>query len=190
MTEKSLPHNWRERTNCVHQISSYTSQVALLDESSWELAHVWGSFSHNVLYQSSQTLWSSSKFPSRWHFRWHALTFCIFAKPYFGLESQSVCQPLSWSSHFSFWLWRYGFRVVHTVKLLWDIQGDGLVTTLDLLVFPNFSTTTIFHVHRLKQIFLTCELFLLELLPSGATMINRRWCYNYQEPHIDIVTTV
>ena len=59
------------------------------------------------------------------------------------------------------------------------IQGDTLVTTLDLLVFPNFATTIIFHVHRLKQIFLTCEVFLLERLPSGATMINRRRCYNY-----------
>ena len=36
-----------------------------------------------------------------------------------------------------------------------------------------------FHVHRLKQIFLTCELSLPERLPSGSTMINRRWCYSY-----------
>ena len=58
-------------------------------------------------------------------------------------------------------------------------KGDDIVTNLDLLVFPNFATTTNFHVHRMKQIFLTCELFLPERLPSGATMINRWWCYNY-----------
>ena len=103
----------------------------------------------------------------------------VFWWPYFGLESQSGCQPLSWSSQSPFWLLRCGFHLVQTVKLRWNIQGDDLVTTLDLLVFPNFATTTIFHVHRLKQIFLTRELYLPERLPSGATMINRRWCYNY-----------
>ena len=60
-----------------------------------------------------------------------------------------------------------------------NIQGDTLITTLDLHVLPNFTTTTVFHVHRLKQFLLTCELFLPERLPSGATIINRRWCYNY-----------
>ena len=106
---------------------------------------------------------------------------CLFEffQPYFGLEIQSGYQPLSWSSQFSFWLWRCGFCLVQTVKLCWDIQGDDLVTTLDLLVFPNFETTTIFHVYRLKQIFLTYQLFLLECLPSEATMINRRWFYKY-----------
>ena len=64
-------------------------------------------------------------------------------------------------------------------QTLWDVQVDNLFTTLDLLVFPNFATTTIFYVHKLKQIFLTCKVFLPEHLPSGATMINRRWCYNY-----------
>ena len=103
----------------------------------------------------------------------------VFLRPYFDLEIQSGYQPLYWSSQFSFWLWRCGFHLVQTVKLCWDIQGDDLVTTLDLFVFPNFATTTIFHVHRLKQIFLSCELFLPERLLSGETMINRRWCYNY-----------
>ena len=84
----------------------------------------------------------------------------VFLRPYFGLESQSGYQPLYWSSQFYFWLWICGFHLVQTVKLFWDIQGDDLVTSLDLLVFPNFAMTTIFHVHRLKQIFLTCELFL------------------------------
>ena len=106
------------------------------------------------------------------------LAFFIF-RPCFGIESQSGYQPLSWSPQFPFWLWRCGFHLVQTVKILLDIQGDNLVTTLYLLVFPNFATTTFFHVHRQKQILLTYEIFLPERLPSGATMINRRWCYNY-----------
>ena len=60
-----------------------------------------------------------------------------------------------------------------------EIKGsDILVTTLDLLVFPNIASTTIFHVHSQEQIFLTCELSLPERFPSGSTIINIRWCYN------------
>ena len=55
---------------------------------------------------------------------------------------------------------------------------DILVTTPDLPMFPNIATTAIFHVHSSEQIFLTCEHFLPESLPSGATIINMRWCYN------------
>ena len=51
MTEHSLPHNCRERADCVHHISSYTSRCTLLDESSWKLVHVWGYFSHKLLCQ-------------------------------------------------------------------------------------------------------------------------------------------
>ena len=102
----------------------------------------------------------------------------VFFRPYLVLKSQRGYQPLCWSPQFYFWLWRCGFHLVQTVKLCWDIQGDTLVTTPDLLMFPNFATTTIFHFHRLKQILLTCKHLLPELLPSGATMINRRWCYN------------
>ena len=70
------------------------------------------------------------------------------------------------------YLFRYmNMKIVVVAKLV--------NTTLDILVFPNFATTTIFHVHIPKQIFLTCELSLPECLPSGSTMINRRWCYNY-----------
>ena len=46
-----------------------------------------------------------------------------------------------------------------------------MLIILDLPVFPNISTTTIFHARR-------CEIFLPEHLPSGETMINRQWCYN------------
>ena len=109
----------------------------------------------------------------------------VFWRPYFGLEIQISYQPLSWYLQLYFWLWICGFHLVQIVKLPWDIQnliniqGDTLVTTLDLLVFPNFTTTTVFHVQRLKQILLTCEIFLLERLLSGATTRNRRWCYIY-----------
>ena len=74
----------------------------------------------------------------------------VFFRPGFGLESQSGYQPLSWFLQFYFWLWRCCFHLVQIVKLLWDIQnliniqGDTLVTTLVLLVFPNFATTIVF----------------------------------------------
>ena len=100
----------------------------------------------------------------------------IYFRPCFGLEIQSGYQPLSWYLQFYFWLWICGFHLVKIVKLLGDIQnlinnpGDTLFTTLDLLVFPNPATTTFLHVHRLKKILHTCEIFLPERLPSGATM--------------------
>ena len=101
------------------------------------------------------------------------------------LRARALTNPFPDPSKFYFWFWRYGFHLVQIVKLLWDIQNliniqsNTLVTTLDLFVFPNIALTTVFLVHRFKQILLTYELFLPERLPSGATMINRRWCYNY-----------
>ena len=110
-------------------------------------------------------------------------TFCW---PCFGLEIQSGYQSLSWSLHFYFWLWRCGFHLVQIVKLLWDfqnlvhVQSDTLITILDLSMFLNIALTTFSHAHRNKQILLlTCERFLPERLPSGATMINRQCCNNY-----------
>ena len=110
----------------------------------------------------------------------------IFCRPCLGLESKSGYQPLSWSLHFYFWLWRCGFHLVHIVKFLWDfqnlvhVQSDTLITILDLSMFPNIELTTVSYVHRHKQtLILTCELLLPERLPSGATMINRQWGNNY-----------
>ena len=109
----------------------------------------------------------------------------IFFRPCFSLEIQSGYQPLSWSLLFYFWLWRCGFHLVQIVKFLWDfqniihVQSDTLINILDIFMFPNIALTTVSNVHRHKQIFLTCELFLPERLPNGATMINRRWRYNY-----------
>ena len=58
-----------------------------------------------------------------------------------------------------------------TLQYIMD-QVYVLLTILDIHVFPNIATTPIFHVQR-------CELFLLERLKSGATMINIQWCYNW-----------
>ena len=77
--------------------------------------------------------------------------FLYFGEPYFGLEVQSSYQLLYWYSKFFFWLWRCGFHIVQAIKFLWDVQSGDLFTTLDILVFPNFATTTIFHVHRMKK---------------------------------------
>ena len=161
--EPSLPHNRRARADCPHHISTYTLWYTQLDDSSLKLAHVWGYFSHKVPWQFFKLF---DFFGKVIHTDISDGIPCIFVFfwPCFGLESQSGYQPLSWSPQFSFWLWICGFHPVQTVKLLWDIQGDTLVTTPDLLVFPNFATTTIFHVHRLKQIFLTCKIFLPERL--------------------------
>ena len=106
----------------------------------------------------------------------------VFLWNCFGLETQRINQPLSWYYWILFWLWRCDYHLVHTVKLQWDVQCDVLITTLDIYVFYNIAMTTIFNVHSCEltkcELFLTCEIFLPEHLPSGATIINRRWCYN------------
>ena len=106
----------------------------------------------------------------------------VFLWPWFDLETQRGNQPLYWFSYIIFFLWRFNSRLVRTAKLQLYFQGGVLITTLDLSVFPNFFLTTNFHVHSCEltkcEIFLLREIFLLELLPSGTTMINRQWCYN------------
>ena len=106
----------------------------------------------------------------------------------FGLGTHRGNQPLSWFSQFNFWLWRCYSHLVHIVKFQLDVQGGILITTLDLSVFPNIATTTIlnFHICELTkcELFLTCEIFLPERLPSEATIINRQWCYNCWEIHV------
>ena len=100
----------------------------------------------------------------------------LFMWTCFGLDTQRINEPLSWSSLIISWLWRYDFHLVQTVKFQRDVQCDILVTNLDLSVFPNIFTTTKFHVHNWEltkcEIYLTCELFLPECLSSGATMIS------------------
>ena len=98
----------------------------------------------------------------------------VFVWPYFGLETNRGDQTLSWSFQFFFWIWICHFHLVQTVKFQWYFQGDILVTNLDLPVFPNITTTTNFHVHIQEQLFLTCQFFLQERLPSGDYSLMTR----------------
>ena len=93
-----------------------------------------------------------------------------------------VINPFSDLPKIIFWIWRCDYHLVQISNFQLDIQGDVLVTALDLCYFPNILTTTIFHVHSWKLV--NCETFLPELLPSGETMITRRWFYNCWELHV------
>ena len=118
----------------------------------------------------------------------------LFLWTCFVIDTHRGSQPLSWSILFISWLWRCDSHLVQTAKLWRDVQGGVLITILDISVFPNIATTTIFHVNSCEltkcELFLTCEIFLLERLPSGATMINRRWCYNSSRSFMLIITSV
>ena len=109
---------------------------------------------------------------------------CLFVLLWhcFGLETQRGDQHCSWSSQIILWLQGCDSHIFQTSKFQWNVQGDVLVTTLDISVFTNITTTTIVHVHSCEltkcELFLTCELSPQECLLSGATMINRRWLYN------------
>ena len=92
-----------------------------------------------------------------------------------ALKPREVINPFPDLSNF-FWLWRCDFHLVQIVKFQRDVQGDILVTTLDLSMFPNITMTAMFHVYSCELT--KCELLLPESLPSRATIINRRWCYN------------
>ena len=157
--EQSLTHNCRARADYFRQISSYTLWCTLLDEISWKLVRIWRSFSHEVPCQFLK-LFDNLRKVLLADISDGIPCLFVFLRHYFGLEIQSGYQPLSWYSQFSFWLWRCVFHIVQTVKLCWNVQGDDIFANLDLLMLPNFEMTTIFHVHRLKQIFLTCELSL------------------------------
>ena len=105
-------------------------------------------------------------------------TTCIFTTlwTYNGLETQRDNQPLSLYSQIIFWIWRCDFHLVQTTKFQRDVQGDVFLAIFDIYLFPKIATTAIFHVHRCELT--KCKLFLPERLPSGAIMINIRWCYN------------
>ena len=75
----------------------------------------------------------------------------VFMWPHVGLENQIGNQPLSWFSQFFFWLWRCDFYLVQTIKFQQDVQGDILLATLDLVVFPNIATITMFHVNSWEK---------------------------------------
>ena len=88
-----------------------------------------------------------------------------------GIETQRGNQPLTWSSQIIFWFSRCDFHIVQINKLQRYFEDDVLITVLDIPVFPNITTTIIFHAH-LRVISLP------EHLSSIATTINRRLCYN------------
>ena len=89
----------------------------------------------------------------------------VFLWPYISLETQRGNQPLSWSSLIIFWLWRCDYHLVHAAKLQMYVQGDVLITILNLFVFTNISTTTIvyFHSCELTKSALFLPLLLLSL---------------------------
>ena len=106
----------------------------------------------------------------------------VFLWTCFGPETHRGNQSSSWFSQNIFCLWSCDFHLVKTSKLQRNVQGDVLVTTIDLSVFPNITKITIFHIHSCElnkcHILPTCERFLPELLPSGSWMIHIQWCYN------------
>ena len=133
MKEQYFLYNFRDCADWFYQISSYTLQVALLDESRlvFEPLLLISQFPNFLkLFDNLQKVLLTNIYDG--------IPFLfVLLRPYFGLESQSGNQPISWYFQFSFWLWRCGFHLVQTVKLWWDVQGDGLVTTLDLFVIPK-----------------------------------------------------
>ena len=149
MTEPSILHNRRARGDLSQCISSYNLRYTQLDENNSKWVHVWGSFSNQVPWNFFKLFDFVGKVL---HTDISNSIPCLFVffRPCFGLDSQSGYQPLSWSLLFYFWIWRCGFHLVQIVKILWDIQnliniqGDTLVTTFDLRVFPNLATTTVF----------------------------------------------
>ena len=98
----------------------------------------------------------------------------LFFWPYNGLDIQRGNKPLYLSLQVIFWLWRCDFHIVQNTKFQQDVQGDVLLTNLNLSVFPDITTTTIYHVNMCELT--KCELYLPERLPIVSTMIYRWWC--------------
>ena len=177
MTDQSLLHNRRAGADCPHHISTYTLWYTQLDDSSLNWAHVWGSFSHKEPWQFFKLFENVGKVL-------HAkICDCIPCLLYIfptliwswepeGLPTPSLISPLlllnlkMWFPYCSDCQTFLRYSRWHTCHYPWSP------------VFPIIVTTTNFHVHRLKQILLNCELFLPERIMSGETMINRQWCCN------------
>ena len=109
---------------------------------------------------------------------------CIFLFPWRSnvLETQRGNQTLSWSSLNCFSSEDVILIFFILPKSQRYVQVGVLPIILDFPVFINIVTTTIFHVYMCELT--RCELFLLERLPSGANMINTRWCYNCYNIHV------
>ena len=103
----------------------------------------------------------------------------VFLRPYFSLEIQSGYQPLFWSSQLSFLLWRFGFHLVQTVKLCWDIQGDNLVVAPpsesripDPAVTLSDPDNDRLSVIRLPPVICCC----LYICAGWYVLVNCKWC--------------
>ena len=94
--------------------------------------------------------------------------FCNFLWYSNGPETQKGNQPLYRCTKLIFWLWRCDFNPEQTTNIQKYVQGDVLLTIIDIPVFTKNVKTTILNVHR-------CELSLPECLPSVARMIIIPW---------------
>ena len=65
-------------------------------------------------------------------------------------------------------------EIIWLATLRWFFNQLGIITTTCYIKKVNIATT------REEWI----------LLQKLSILINRRWCYNYYELHVDIVTTV
>ena len=95
------------------------------------------------------------------------------------LKSRAVTNPFPDLSNFP-------FDSEDVVSILFRLSNFDDISKVAILSLPLISLCFLtlrrpkcFMFTDRKQIFLTCEFFLPERLPSGATIINRRWCYNY-----------
>ena len=155
MTEPSLLHNRsarRARYDFPRRISSYTLRYTQLDENNLKWVHVWGSFSHKVLWQFFKLFDFVGKVL-------HAdisdgiPCLFVFFELSLVLRAIVVTNPspdLSNSTFDSEDVVSILFRMSNSSEIfkISEIQVDTLVTTLDLLVFHNFVTTKVFHVQR------------------------------------------
>ena len=67
----------------------------------------------------------------------NAIPCFLFPLPYIGIDTQRSNQPMSWSSLILFWFWRCDFHLLQTTKFQRDVQGDVLITIINISVFPN-----------------------------------------------------
>ena len=88
---------------------------------------------------------------------------CLFVilRPSNNLETQRGHQPLSWYSPMIFWFWIFYFYPLQSTKIQRDVQGDVILTVLDIPVFltlrlpyffmftgVNFSSQNVFQVEQ------------------------------------------
>ena len=91
----------------------------------------------------------------------------------FTFDSEDVVSILSRLPNFS-----ENFKISYIFLHAFKVTSSSL--SLIFQFFLKIALATVSPIHRFKKIMLlTCKIFLPESLPSGATMINRRWGNNY-----------